>query len=838
MNKKFTFLRKELAVFFLFFVFFWQTMQAQSLQQGVLLFSTKDYEEAHEVFVKYILQNSHLPKQDLKEAEFYRAMCEIVLQRDGVDFLIERFESKFSKDSLSYELRYQLGTWHFTKENWHKAYSHLQKSQGGKKDDLELLYRLAICAQRTNKKLEAQKLLEQVRDRERNLYTFASARMLGELYYEQSQWDSALTNLEFSLKESGSHDPQTHLQIAECYYRLNRLEEFEKYATKYLTSEHLRKGQISMWLGEAYFNRSNFVEASKYLLNYAENVRVVPRDVLYKLGFAFLRADDPEMAVKYLAKVEPRKDFLYQLTTSSLGEAYWAEFKQSFHDKDEIRTEDPEELLALATENLIKAFNMDFVPMAKEKALFYLTETYLIRRQTERVNDLVEEYFLRFGKNGSYASKMTELRRKTIIPTSATLRQRVADLEKFDLKNFKIKNELQINYAILAEQSRKAGNIPQAALDGEKSLNNVTDRVLASETHYWVGEAQTHLAEYEKAITHYSKVSDKNQYYPYVRLGLGRAYFFMRKYDEAIRHLRQYIKLYGEQHAADSSLQTALLYLGNSYAEQKKYTEALEQYEKIDLKKTFWKKDEFRFRKAEVLKVLQHNQEALNLLDSLIMLHPKSEFVPDALLRQGTWNLDMNQPAKALKPLGKLIEKFPKHPKTSDAYFNRSRAHWLVKDTVKSILDAEYLIKNYPTHPLAPQANELLNFARGKIFKKPIFLPSGGTAETIFETKKKVYQGGQCSHYANKFIGVKMSNGQPYQPKAYTAAHLTLPLGTEIEVRNLKNGKTVVVMITDRGPYGKTKRILDLSHIAASEIGLEEGVTDIEIVIVKEVEKK
>ncbi len=832
MDRAFTFWKKEWIIFSLCFLLFFQTTKAQDLQQGVQLFSTKDYEEAHEIFVKYILQNSHLSKQDLHEAEFYRAMCEIVLQKDGVEFLIERFESKFLKDSLSYELRYQLGTWHFTKENWQKAYNHLQKSQGGKKDDLELLYRLAICAQRTNKKLEAQKLLEQVRDREHNLYTFSSARMLGELYYEQAQWDSALTNLQFSLKESGSRDPKTHLQIAECYYRLNRLEEFAKYASTNLKSEDLRKGQISMWLGEAYFNQSNFVEASIYLMNYAENVRVIPRDVLYKLGFALLKNEDTERAIKYLKQVEPRKDFLYQLTTTSLGQAYWDEFKQSFHDKDGIRTDDPEELLALATENLVKAFNMDFVPMAKEKALFFLAETYLIRRNTEQVHNLADDYFLRFGKNGSYAIKFNELKRKAITPTHATLRQRVADLEKFDLKNFKIKNELQIDYALLAEQSRKMGNIPQTENYSEKSLNYVTDRVLASETHYWLGEAQTHLAEYEKAIANYSKVSDKNQYYPYVRLGLGRAYFFMRKYDEAIRHLRQYIKLYGEQHANDSSLQTALLYLGNSYAEQKKYTEALEQYEKIDLKKTFWKKDEFRFRKAEVLKILQHNQEALNLLDSLIMFHPKSNFLPEALLRQGMWNLDLNQPSKALKPLGKLIERFPKHTKIPDAYFSRSRAYWELKDTVKTVLDAEYLIKNHPTHPLTAQANELLSFAKGTKFHKPIFLPSGGTTEAIFKPKKET-QAGQCSHYADKFIGLKMANGQPYSAKAYTAAHLTLPLGTEIEVKNLRNGKTVVVTITDRGPYGKTKRILDLSHIAAREIGLENGVTDIEIVILK-----
>ena len=51
------------------------------------------------------------------------------------------------------------------------------------------------------------------------------------------------------------------------------------------------------------------------------------------------------------------------------------------------------------------------------------------------------------------------------------------------------------------------------------------------------------------------------------------------------------------------------------------------------------------------------------------------------------------------------------------------------------------------------------------------------------------------------------------------AAHRSLPLGTKVRVTNLKNGRTTVVRITDRGPYSQG-RIIDLSPAAAGEIGL------------------
>jgi len=74
-----------------------------------------------------------------------------------------------------------------------------------------------------------------------------------------------------------------------------------------------------------------------------------------------------------------------------------------------------------------------------------------------------------------------------------------------------------------------------------------------------------------------------------------------------------------------------------------------------------------------------------------------------------------------------------------------------------------------------------------------------------------------------------MSNGTPYHQDSLTCAHRTLPFGTILEVRNLKNNKKVVVKVTDRGPHLKS-RIIDLSYAAAKELGIVgEGSAQVEI---------
>jgi rare lipoprotein A len=76
---------------------------------------------------------------------------------------------------------------------------------------------------------------------------------------------------------------------------------------------------------------------------------------------------------------------------------------------------------------------------------------------------------------------------------------------------------------------------------------------------------------------------------------------------------------------------------------------------------------------------------------------------------------------------------------------------------------------------------------------------------------------GIASWYGIHEQGHKMANGKPFDRFAFTAASKTLPLGTNILVTNLKTKQTVIVEITDRGPWVKG-RILDLSEKASKQI--------------------
>jgi rare lipoprotein A (peptidoglycan hydrolase) len=76
-----------------------------------------------------------------------------------------------------------------------------------------------------------------------------------------------------------------------------------------------------------------------------------------------------------------------------------------------------------------------------------------------------------------------------------------------------------------------------------------------------------------------------------------------------------------------------------------------------------------------------------------------------------------------------------------------------------------------------------------------------------------------ASWYGNEFNGRRTANGDRFDPRGLTAAHRTLPLGTKIRVTNPRTGASVLVTVTDRGPYC-ARRELDLSRAAAREVGI------------------
>jgi len=97
---------------------------------------------------------------------------------------------------------------------------------------------------------------------------------------------------------------------------------------------------------------------------------------------------------------------------------------------------------------------------------------------------------------------------------------------------------------------------------------------------------------------------------------------------------------------------------------------------------------------------------------------------------------------------------------------------------------------------------------------------------------------GKMAWYGKRFAGRKTASGQRFNPNALTMAHKTLPFGTMVRVTNVKNNRSVVVRVNDRGP-SRPDLVGDLSLAAARSIRmLRSGIADVKLEVVGQGKKK
>lgn len=98
----------------------------------------------------------------------------------------------------------------------------------------------------------------------------------------------------------------------------------------------------------------------------------------------------------------------------------------------------------------------------------------------------------------------------------------------------------------------------------------------------------------------------------------------------------------------------------------------------------------------------------------------------------------------------------------------------------------------------------------------------------------QVIEKGRATYYANKFVGRKTANGEVYNHNEFTAAHRSIPLGTNVKVTRIDNQKSITVKVNDRCA-DHAGGIIDLSKGAAEELGfLRAGLTNVKLELIDE----
>jgi rare lipoprotein A len=144
-----------------------------------------------------------------------------------------------------------------------------------------------------------------------------------------------------------------------------------------------------------------------------------------------------------------------------------------------------------------------------------------------------------------------------------------------------------------------------------------------------------------------------------------------------------------------------------------------------------------------------------------------------------------------------------------------------MKRVLSSLAATLVMVANVTAAPV-PNVQQAKH-APGKKLPKSVQHPSA---------KEKPYQVGMASWYGKQFHGRTTASGEDFDMFELTAAHRQLPLGTYVRVTNLRNGKSIVVRVNDRGPF-VGGRIMDLSYGAARMLSFRDGIERVQLDLIQ-----
>ena len=111
----------------------------------------------------------------------------------------------------------------------------------------------------------------------------------------------------------------------------------------------------------------------------------------------------------------------------------------------------------------------------------------------------------------------------------------------------------------------------------------------------------------------------------------------------------------------------------------------------------------------------------------------------------------------------------------------------------------------------------------------PLRLPPAAIPQVTKEAAHRAFERGQASWYGEEHQGKPTASGELFDLHGLTAAHRNLPLGSTVKVTNLKNQKSVLLRVNDRGPRNR-RRLIDISWAAAKQLGfLKAGLARVEV---------
>lgn len=517
---------------------------------------------------------------------------------------------------------------------------------------------------------------------------------LGQIYYEEGNYDQARKTLERADRESmdGSVSVRILLLLGATNIELKR---WDRAISNYSQAENLAKNSSPIfmphykwYLGEARFKQAialinihRSAEAIPLLVTFLGDNTKDPRkdEAVFWLAESYFRTDLLENAIKTYSNLlsefpstKRREEALY-----GLGWSYFRlkKFSQSSETFDQMIREFPKtkfgvEVLARQGDGYYLARNYRAAAISYEKAKNKDPQSEEGQYSAFQLCDALY-------RQGSYEAAIT---------------QSMDFVRRYPSSNYAANSLYLIGWIRFQQNKYK-----EAIGNFQFLINSYSQSGLVPRAYYAIGDAYYNMANYEAAMEAYKTVIETfpaHSLAPESMRGIQYCKIALGREDEAILDIDQYIQSNPDSpFAADFRFKKAeMFYTG------KRYGDAISEFETLLLKNPDGEKN------AEALYWMEKSYISLNDFESadrtykkLKSKYPQSDYTPLGLLELGIMSKNMNDAQKADSLFIKLQKDFPTHETAAQAGFERAQIHFTSGDTSKAIEIYKSVADSFPS---------------------------------------------------------------------------------------------------------------------------------------------
>ncbi len=655
--------------------------------KALALYNSKAYAAAQKSFKK--LQETVKITSTLKaDATYYEAMCAVKLNQTEADKKILDFVAQYPASNKKNKAFFNVGNYYFANKKAAHALKWYQKvdlellSEENKKElNFKMGYALLVSKELA---LAKNRFLPLINDAK---YGNDARYYYGFIAYKLEDYGLAESTLR-QIADNESYKAEISYYLLDISFKSGKFERSIEVGTELLKEARKKEAsEISKIIGESYFNLNNYKEAIPYLKDYRGKNGKWNNTDYYQLGYAFYKQNDFETAISYFNKIIDQKNAVAQNAYYHLAECY-------------LNSDKKNEAL-----NAFKAASeMSFNEKIKaDAALNYAKLSYEAGNPFENVSDVLQNYLKNYPNTSSY-KEINEL----VVSSFIHQQDYQGALEYLNKRrtseNLKLSQEVSLYRGIqLFNDKELSESLPY--------FNNATQSqnlVIKHKANYWQAETLFLLENYEESLSKFITLKNRLNYkskadFPLLDYNIAYCYFKLKNYEKSATIFNSFSK---QSNNESNILDDTFLRLGDSYFAIRDYKAAINAYETVVAKNglnadyaTYQIGMSHGFRNDDIAKVtaltnvinnyqistlkddalyqlaitytqLKDNEKAHIAYKRLQEKHPKSVFLPRALVREGLLYYNENKNDKALELFKLTTSKFPNSSDALEAVRN------------------------------------------------------------------------------------------------------------------------------------------------------------------------